>query len=259
MIHGLYYDDVGLQRYKIPIRPSLFFFCEMPAGKAYAPVHPAEKDKMAMGDRHQMYEMTRDHVRVDRGTPYPCTQKDLDGYMKHHRHNLNARYVTTVKATNELCNWLNHFHEPDASSMAALERLKNGLQLRPWGPDLVIKAFKDLDIAFFKGTLLGNVRVRWKGYEECDKLLSAECLLGITLLEGHAQCRIILNSYAILVLRRDGRTSFQEMWRVILHEMCVSRPNIPDSRLQSLRDPWRSFHRHCKARRSQLTYENLPS
>lgn len=190
-----------------------------------------------MDDRHQLYEMTRDHVRVDRGTPYPCTQKDLDGYAKHYRHN-NAQYVTTVKATNDLCNWLNHFHEPDASSMAALERLKNGLQLRPWGPDLVIKAFKDLDIAFFKGTLLGNVRVRWKGRQECNKLMGiTDLFLGVTIPEGHAQCRIILNAYTILVDSREGVIPFRQMWRTILHEMCVSRPNIPASRLQPLRDP----------------------
>lgn len=222
-----------------------------PAGKTHAPVHAAEKDTMSPHDRYLLFMKALDGVREDKGTPYPCTQKDLDGYVKHYRHNSDARYLTAAEATNELCNWLNHFNEPDASSMAALERLRKGIQLKPWGPDLVIKAFKDLDIAFFKGTLLGNVRVGWEdmGYY----------LLGLTSPVRHAQCRIILNPRSILLSPLNGQIPFREMWRTMLHEMCVSRKNVLAYRSQPSRDPLRISRRRCKTRRSQLTYENLPS
>lgn len=191
--------------------------------KTLPPIHAGEKHVGSKYSRWRLYEEARKPFREDRGTPYPCTQRDLDGYLKHERDNSKTRYVTAVVATNELCNWLNHFKEPDASSLAALERLKNGIQLKPWGPDLVVKAFKDLDLAFFKGTLLGNVRVKWMCCTEWNQCVGPPPCFGITRQDGHAQCRIILNAQAILLHPQMSPIPFREMWRTMLHEMCVSR------------------------------------
>ena len=35
----------------------------------------------------------------------------------------------------------------------AIERLRECFTIEDWGPDLVIKAFRDLDTVFFKGRL----------------------------------------------------------------------------------------------------------
>jgi hypothetical protein len=195
----------------------------MPPGKTLPPQLASEKQNISFQTRRLLYEEARKPVRADQGTPYPCTQQDLDGYIRHPHPNRDSQYISTVAATNELCAWLNHFHEPDASAMAALDRLKKGIQLKPWKPDLVIKAFKDLDLAFFNGTLTGNVRVKWMCCQEWWRFIGRKSYLGATAKEGHAQCRIVLNAEAILLNPISAPIPFREMWRTMLHEMCVSR------------------------------------
>lgn len=192
--------------------------------KTHPPVHAAEKKRNSLFFRMRLYRAAHKDVRADEGTPYPCTQRDLDSYHKLERDNSKARYIKPARAANELCDWLNHFKDPDASSMAALERLRSGIELEPWGPDLVIKAFKDLDLAFFKGTLQGNVRVKWKCRKDWEKgyaPLRDHCL-GMTIPDAHAQCRIALNAHSILLNPHVTPNPFREMWRTLLHEMCVS-------------------------------------
>lgn len=192
------------------------------------PVHDNEKKRNSVFFRMSLYNAARKPVRENQGTPYPCTQRDLDGYLKHERDNSKARYITPAEATNQLCDWLNHFKDPDASSLAALRRLRDGVQLNPWGPDLVIKAFKDLDLAFFRGTLLHNVRVKWMCRTEWTENLksiigSSKHFFGITLEDAHAQCCIVLNAQNILLNPHLTPNPFRQMWRTMLHEMCVSR------------------------------------
>ena len=171
-----------------------------------------------------MYAQALEPVRKNRGTPYPCKQRDLDGYIRLERDNSTARYVSQARAVNELCIWLDISMEPVISSLAALERLRNGIHLTSCGPDLVIKAFKDLDLAFFNGTLQGNVEVRWMSRTEFRRIcrINGVCF-GVTTQTGHAQCRIGLNAETILLLSRSPVT---QMWQTILHEMCVSRKTV---------------------------------
>lgn len=191
------------------------------------PYHDGEKKRHTLFFHLRLYQAAHKPVREDKGTPYPCKQQDLDGCLKHRHDNSKARYITPDKACDELCRWLNYWKDPDKSSSAALQRLKDGLKLDPWGPDLVIKAFKDLDLAFFKGTLLGNVRVKWicrtEWQEICSgKRESSKHAVAYTEMDGHAQCYIALNASAHLL---DPTTPkpYREMWRTMLHEMCVSR------------------------------------
>ena len=198
------------------------------------PLHDGEKKRNTLSHRMSLYEAARKPVRKNEGTPYPCEQRDLDGYLKHERDNSKARYITAIQATNELCDWLDHYKEPDASSLAALERLRDGIRLDPWGPDLVIKAFKDLDLAFFKGTLLGNVRVKWMCRTEWLKTIDPRCdspmeVVGYTQPGPHAQCAIALNAHHHLLNAHRTPNPFREMWRTLLHEMCVSRKTFYSS------------------------------
>ncbi|KAL8658439.1 MAG: hypothetical protein Q9226_001007 [Calogaya cf. arnoldii] len=47
-----------------------------------------------------------------------------------------------------------------------MRRLANGMRLQEWGPDLVIKAFDDLDIVFFRGVLDTRTQIEWRTDEE---------------------------------------------------------------------------------------------
>ena len=43
--------------------------------------------------------------------------------------------------------------QPSSEEHDAIERLRECLAIEDWGPDIVIKAFRDLDTVFFKGRL----------------------------------------------------------------------------------------------------------
>ena len=95
---------------------------------------------------------------VDRGTPYPCTQEDLDSYRRFSRgHRQHFKPVSSKTAVRQLLGFLNS--EPSSEVRSALRRLKKGIDMRNKAPDIVIKAFRDLDIVFFNGALSGNVVV----------------------------------------------------------------------------------------------------
>lgn len=184
--------------------------------KFFCPTCDAEQGDHAICFHQQLYERADRRPLENHGTAYPCRQGDLDLIWKHQHHNEDAEYITPAEATAELCDWLHDRSEPDA-----LKRLQTGTSTR-WGPDLIIKAFKDLDRAFFKGTLMGNVRVVWKGHEDWDRRSPGDDARGITMMVRHAQCTIFLNAGEVLC---DGEVQdvYRGMWRTLLHEMCVSR------------------------------------
>lgn len=163
-------------------------------------------------------------IRVDEGTAYPCSQTDLDGYVRFYRSNEHMVYVSPNRATNNLVQWLDIHKNPDSESAAALERLKQGTRIQKWGPDLLIKAFKDLDQAFFMGTLTGNVLVHWKNTREISDRWGLGSSRGVTWGStskmGHGRAGISINSKPHFTRARDPH---REMWRTMLHEMCVSQ------------------------------------
>ena len=182
---------------------------------------------MHQEDRLRLLHECQNPIRADSGTAYPCSQRDLDGYTKFYRSNKDIVYVSPNTGTNNLVLWLDINQNPDSDSAAALKRLRNGLRIRPWGPDLLIKAFKDLDTAFFMGTLTGNVLVQWKKSMDVRSLLglgpSHKVTWGYTSKVGHGQAKISINSTPHFKASGDP---FREMWRTLLHEMCVSQPSI---------------------------------
>lgn len=179
---------------------------------------------MREADRLRLLEECQNPIRADKGTAYPCSQRDLDGCVNFYRSNRNVDYVSPITGTNKLVQWLDINQPPDPESVAALRRLREGLKLEQWGPDLVIKAFKDLDQAFFMGTLTGNVLVVWKNVRDINNLwglLSSNgTTMGYTSKMGHGQARITLDSPSHF---RTASDPYREMWRTLLHEMCVSQ------------------------------------
>lgn len=173
--------------------------------------------------RLRLLEECRNPIRADKGTAYPCSQRDLDGCANFYRSNRNADYVSPNTGTNKLVQWLDINQRPDSESVAALKRLREGLKIQQWGPDLLIKAFKDLDQAFFMGTLTGNVLVRWKnlrGISNLWGLSSRGKAYGYTSKWGHGQARITIDPTSHF---KGASDPYREMWRTLLHEMCVSQ------------------------------------
>lgn len=99
---------------------------------------------------------------ANQGTPYPCSQADLDSLIQFSGPN-EKPVVDIITACKEIIRWNEH-RALRLAARAAAERI-HAATTSPsdkWRPDLMIKIFLDLDIVFFEGWLRGNVIVRWK-------------------------------------------------------------------------------------------------
>lgn len=91
----------------------------------------------------------------------------------------------------------------------AYRSLKSALQIKESAPDLIIKAFKDLDTLFFLGRLHGNCLIRWRDPARCDHAL------GMTQLKRYGQASISLNAHGIMLKSEEP---YMEIFRTVLHE-----------------------------------------
>ena len=124
----------------------------------------------------------------------------------------------------------------------AVRRLRELPQLRErnaWGPDIIYKAFHDLDLAVFGGALRGMCRLRWvpearmsnPGAHTCGTchqkwITTADVAIpGVDTVEkdvGAWQCTILMNSTGcfLLPIGEDKKGSrWTWMWDTLLHEM----------------------------------------
>lgn len=191
--------------------------------------HPSIDSKMQeTTNRYHLalYEAAREPVRADKGSPYPCTQRDIDLVVNGLAENPNFQYNTPSFVTNRLVQWLSQ--DPSPSVTVALQRLRACTTPDRWGPDLAIKAFKDLDLAFFNGTLLGHCMVKWYGRSAWMELLaergvSHRALVATTLRTRPAECIIQLNAEEHLLHKGLTPQPWKTVWETLLHEMVVSR------------------------------------
>ena len=98
----------------------------------------------------------------------------------------------------------------------AIERLRECLRIKNWGPDLIIKAFRDLDTVFFRGRVVGNCLVRWRDREGCERKHRDCHFYGITSPVGpleNRQAQITLNANIMFF---KCKNPYIEMWRTIL-------------------------------------------
>ena len=86
-----------------------------------------------------------------------------------------------------------------------------------WTPDLIIKAFCDLDRVFFLGKLRGHVYVKWRSSSSFARRPSSTYIFGQTIALGGGKAELRLNTDAIFASTR--LSAFKEMWRTMLHEM----------------------------------------
>lgn len=102
-----------------------------------------------------------EHISASQGTPYPCSQNDLDESIFGFYNPLEAR-----RYPEEALVELESFFRPNSRISpeveAAISHLQAALKIQDWKPDLIIKAFKDLDIVFFAGKLRGHTTFSWR-------------------------------------------------------------------------------------------------
>ena len=176
----------------------------MPSGYGILPSRP----------RAELYAAAFRPVYNDRGSYYDCSQRTIDRATHLYGHH-TGQYVSSRHAVDEIVEHNNLRRRPGRSESDAIHRLryaKNRCERHPWGPDLVIKAFLDLDNIFFCRRLRDIVKVVWKRNLH-DPTMAGCC----NFQPNSGRCEIWLN--ADVILRARERRPFQEMWATILHEM----------------------------------------
>lgn len=184
--------------------------------------------------RQERYDQSFDtHISARRGHghPYPSTQPALDDLTTDwlppsHPH----RYVPLERAVSDLASALRNPNFPGPQNTAralAFARLERTATARRWWPDLVFKAFADLDLLFSRNRLGGNVYLRWATPEVVSALQREGYAVGPGYVKRYGPERggrsvrerigIYLNAEALLL-----HGTLMNVWKVLLHFMVVS-------------------------------------
>ena len=162
-------------------------------------------------------------VARNRGTRYPTTQSGLhDTITPNPRPRRGTDYVSATQASRESQRHNALGRDLSRGEYDAIRRLEDfvldvfsGREV--WAPDLIIKAFVDLDRVFFLGLLRGHVTVEWRSASSFPRPTPTMLRMGVTQWLGGGKARILLNADAIFASTR--LSTFKEMWRTMLHEM----------------------------------------
>lgn len=183
-------------------------------------------------DAGELYEEAFEDVALDTGTSYPCTQKELNASGGANRQMSrsaweknkgkwfarpnNGPFMDAKIAAREVFDHNDPKRTPSPAEDQAIARLiaafENACQ-GPWGPDLAIKAFSDLDKIFFCGRLTGHVCLTWKPTDSFTKNSNAH-----TIYLGQGKCVIQMDAHDIFFVPEDG-SGFVQMFATLLHEM----------------------------------------
>ena len=140
------------------------------------------------------------------------------------------------EVTKALEYWTSGHSHFSSSRAEALDRLRG---IRPddhWGPDIIYKAFKDLDLIFFLGVLTGCTRLRWETANHwlmrpVGGLITMACTshesreiwnpeTGMMERFPVEWIRLNSNEHFLNLSRISGiEDSWYEMWGSLLHEM----------------------------------------
>ena len=179
-----------------------------------------------------MYKQAFEPVDADSGTQYLCSQSELNF---HHRgrfpHPNKGPFVSAIEATSEIVRHNKETRKIPHLESAAIDRLIDAIldaEDKGYDPDIIIKAFADVDLVFFNGRLRGNVCVQWASDEYFQKWQVPPGTWGFTVVPQRGemgQCRMYLNAKTIL-LDPSTDTSFKTMFGTLLHEMCHAYEHI---------------------------------
>ena len=162
-------------------------------------------------DFHDLVEECYYDPHPDDGTPYPCKEEHLR-QLRSLRHIHYPPLRSPDKACSDLIRHLTAAPSPRVS--AAIRRIGISLELRDWGPDLILKAFHDLDTAFFASTLGGRTTVQWKSDREL-RAMGSEEVYGVTYTSfcGCKPQKIYLN--AEIIFSEGSAGHFKQMWGTV--------------------------------------------
>ena len=187
--------------------------------------------------REQLFQEAFEPISLDTGTPYPCSPADIEFHQRgvFKKDPDPYAFVDCRMSTKEVL-WQNDERRPTTpDEEAALDRLWSVFQSvqdeLTIAPDLVIKAFSDLDLVFFAGRLRGKVAVQWVEDEFfCDRekplTVRGHCSVyhnDGSRISGDGRCHIRLNATIIFRLgwKNPGDPEpWQQMIGSLLHEMC---------------------------------------
>ena len=169
----------------------------------------------------ELHRASFEPIEVETGTKCTCTQHDLTMY--HARLSaLSDIIIEDIPAPIEpkkpirwLANFLHQDNWPTPQVKEALERLMLAREDRQWGPDIIIKAAKDLDTAFFNSLLDYQISVRWSDPSETAALNKN---FGMAQFLEVMMCDIYSNRDEVL-LKSENPAGV--MWGTMVHEMIV--------------------------------------
>lgn len=173
-----------------------------------------------------LYRSSSDKFYVDYGSVYPCNQGQLDFHHQGRFWRKNrGPFVSLSMATEEVMVHNDEKRRPSMAEIDAISKLGNAVRDRTYRchPDLVIKAFNDLDTVFFGGRLRSNVLVSWANSMECAELeREAGHFYGCTLSRTHeenGQACIFLNARRMFLENVDDESPLRAMFCTLLHEV----------------------------------------
>ncbi|CAF9925202.1 hypothetical protein IMSHALPRED_006409 [Imshaugia aleurites] len=178
--------------------------------------------------RQRLRSQTNEPISWSTGAHYDQPHSDLTLYQTFHSVP-RAQRRPKAEATQILVDFLTPLHHDEltAAQTSALNRLSAAVRDPDWDSSLVIKAFADIDVAFFDGRLRGNVVAVWASEEDILEKGCGEgkpergCFMGLCQPiapeenEGEPRCRVWLNSDAIF----DAPDPRLQMWQTMLHEL----------------------------------------
>ncbi|CAF9904376.1 hypothetical protein IMSHALPRED_000005 [Imshaugia aleurites] len=202
-------------------------------------------------------EQALSRVVFNSGTPYQVAQFELDR-LTNLRGLHNGGFVSGVQATFEVRYHNNIQRMPTPTEHIAIARVQAAMSIQDWHPDVIIKAFDDLDTIFLDGRLHGNVNLCWsdhrinyryvpgssrdlRNYNDVHAQTVSSQRQGLDALAASqhqevevkargltytdifppGQCQIFLNAEYILGEGVPGIPSpWEWMWTTLMHEMC---------------------------------------
>ena len=171
--------------------------------------------------RQELRHLAFQRVRRDRGANYPCTRGELYDAITPDHHPPRS-CVSPSQAAYEVYAHNRRGRNLGQAEYDAVRRLERATldvyEARvDFTPDLILKAFCDLDQVFFLGFLRRNVYVDWRSASSFPPPHPRRLTMGHTETLDRGKAVIHLNADGIFA--NTGMTPFVEMWRTTLHEM----------------------------------------
>lgn len=170
--------------------------------------------RITEGERRRLAKLAQRPVDVHTGTPYPCHQSDID--LCQRTRQANHDRLHRMEATHQLTKFNRITKVLTPAEERAHRNIEHALQLPDWGPDLLIKAFKDLDQLFFMGRLHGRTLLGWSDPAGCiARTGSYRNHFAVTVGARAGTVRIVLNIHNLMFNTPNPYTS---MFTTLLHE-----------------------------------------